>query len=198
MKKIVSMLTALMLVATIGVAMAEVYSVQESFESFDLKVTIPEGMQVTQEERDGWVDIEFSDGKENSTRYELHITPTEEYTGLSYKDLSEEDKGWVRQAVLYSFFEPEQEEFTTPSGNIALFTRETSAAGQFASIDTIYKGYFFSLYCARDDYSALTDDEIAMMHQIIEGTEIEQLKEPEMPSEEMLAEAEAEATNILQ
>lgn len=198
MKKAFSLLVALMVMISMAGALAaeEVYTVVEDFDTFDVSVKIPEGMILEQLDQEGWINLRLSYNDETKPIFFLNITPTEEYTGLSFGDLDQDEQDLLKALVLENFAEPVQSEFTTPSGNLIVQTEEKSDMGNYVTMETIYRGFYFYLYCAHEDFAEITADDIAVMHQITEGLEIVSTGEPEMPTDEMLQEAEAEASQL--
>ncbi len=172
-KKSCALLLALLMALSMTSALAEKYQVQEEFQSFDVTLQLPEGAKVETHNEPSLVgmDILFDDASKPA--FDLHIAPSEEYDGKSLKELSEEERALLVEQVEMDFSMPQHEFFTTPLGNEILLTRETDpVAGEYATMQTIYHGFFFYLSCAYPDFHALTDADIALMHQITEGVDI--------------------------
>lgn len=185
MKKILSLVIIVVLAASFTTALAaEEYKVLENFDSFDVTVTVPDSMTITQVDRAEWIDTEITYADGHEPAFHLHITPTEEYVGLSFADLSEEEQNTMIATIEEDFMEPVQELYTTPSGNLVLLIKETADSGSFATIQTLYRGFLIYLYCAYDDFAPVTDGDIATMKQIIEGLKLEPVGEVMMPPAE--------------
>ncbi|NLV57925.1 MAG: hypothetical protein GXY67_04060 [Clostridiales bacterium] len=172
LQKILSLLIALtLLFSATALAATEKYTLEEDFQQFDVEVEIPEGAQYKQNPKDGWLSLEiwFEDPAKPS--FDLNISFSEEVEGGFLADFSQEDKDHLVALISEDFSVPVHEFFETPSGNTVLLTRETDTeAGDYALMVTVYKGFFFSLYCSHQDYSPLAEEDLALMHQIIEGT----------------------------
>ena len=184
MKKWMGMLLVLIMVFTMAASLAEPIKITEDFNEFDVTLEVPAGLTVTEVAREGWVDVEMRFSDPASPKYDLHINPSEEYVGLSLADLPEEELDAMVAMLVADFEAPEANRFTTPSGNMVLFIRETFGGNQYATMQTLYRGFFFYLYCAYEDFSNLTDADIEVMHKIIEGLELESLAEPMLPPDE--------------
>jgi len=146
------------------------YKVIENFDEFDVELEIPEGAFVRQELKDGWLWVEIYYEDPAKPSFDVNIAFSEEMAGEFLGDLPQEDLDHLMDMVGEAFSIPVHELFVTPSGNTILYTRETDPeAGDYASMTTVYKGFFFQLHCNHNDYAPLTEADIRLMHQIIEG-----------------------------
>lgn len=171
-KKILSLMTALLLLfgATHALAIPEKYRFVEEFDEFDFEVEIPEGALYKQNQLEGLLCLEVWYEDQAKPVFDIHVAFSEELAGKYLGEMTEEEQGRLTAMVGEDFSEPAHALFTTPSGNTILFTRETDpAAGDYASMVTVYKGFFFSLHGRYTDYSTLADEDFELMHQIIEG-----------------------------
>lgn len=171
-KKMLSLLIALALLFSVASALAapEKYKMIEDFAEFDIVVEIPEGAQYRQNPREGWLCLEIWFEDPAKPFFDINVSFSEEMAGQFLGNLSQEEQDHLMEMVGENFSLPVFEFFLTPSGNTILFTRETDpAAGDYAAMTTVYKGFFFQLYASHKDYAPLTDADIQLMHQIIEG-----------------------------
>lgn len=171
-KKGLSLCIALMLLFAFTSALAapEKYRMEEDFGAFDIEVEIPEGAQYQQNMKEGWLCLEIWYEDPSKPSFDINVSFSEETESQFLADFTQEEIDHLLELVGENFSMPEHEFFVTPSGNTILFVRETDAeAGDYATMITVYKGFFFSLYCSHTDYSILTEDDLQLMHQIIEG-----------------------------
>lgn len=170
-KRILSLVTALLLLCTASaLAEPEKYRFDEAFDEFDFEMEIPEGAQYRQNPQEGWLCFEIWFEDQAKPAFDMNVSFSEEMAGENLGDVTEEEKAHLMAMVGEDFSEPAQTFFVTPSGNTILFTRETDPeAGDYATMVTVYKGFFFSLYCGHKDYSPLTEEDFQLMHQIVEG-----------------------------
>ena len=171
-KRSLSLLTVLALL--FGVAAAadtpEKYKMIEDFSEFDVEVEIPEGAQFKQNPREGWLSLELWYEDPTKPFFDISVSFSEEMAGQFLGDFSQEDQEHLVTLIGENFSAPASEFFLTPSNNTVLFTRETDPeAGDYAAMTTVYKGFFFQLYCRHKDYAPLTEEDIELMHQIIKG-----------------------------
>lgn len=186
MKKWIALTAVLALLVSMTAAIAEPMKITEDYNDFDVTIEVPEGFTATQEDHEDsdLVCVILTSQDASKPRYELHISPGEEYTGLSLADLPDEDKEAVMAMEAELYLDPVQEVLTTPSGNQIIFTREGAESDQFASILTLYRGFVFYEYCAHDDFSPVTEEDIAVMHEITHGVQIEPVADTMMPPAE--------------
>ncbi len=171
MKKILAALLACLMVFTVAGAFAEHYKLQEDFTNFDVELDIPEGATYEQNPEEEMLCLQFwfEDGSKPS--FDLNVAPSDIVDGLSLGDFSQEDKDSMVSMASEGYSVPTNEFFVTPSGNTILLTQETdAAAGYSALMTTVYKGFFVNLYMGYEDGSPLTEDDMKLMHQVIEST----------------------------
>ena len=171
-RKMLSLLAVLALL--LGVAAtataSERYRMIEDFDAFDIEVEIPEGAQYRQNPQEGWLCLEIWYEDPSKPFFDINVSFSEEMAGQFLGEFSQEDQDHLVEMAGEDFSAPSHELFLTPSGNTILFTRETDPdAGDYATMTTVYKGFFFQLYCCHKDYAPLTDEDLRLMHQIIEG-----------------------------
>lgn len=179
-KKWISLaLVVLMAVSTLVSASAEHFKVAEDFAKFDVEMDIPEGATAKQAEEEGWVCVQISFADQTGPVFDMNIAPAEDQGDKSMADLTAEEKELQKALIGENFSIPEFEFFTTPSGNEILLTKETDPnAGSVVSMDTLYKGFSFNLTMNNADFSALTDEEMQMMHTLLESVQINPVDAP--------------------
>lgn len=173
LKKAFSLYIALMMLfgCTFALAASEKYQMVEDFQKFDIEVEIPEGALYEQNPKDDWLCLEIWYDDPSKPSFDIHVAFSEETDSKFLKDFTQEETDHLLSMVNEGFSMPSNEFFATPSGNTILFSQETDPeAGSYASMITVYEGFFFSLYCCHKDYSPLTEEDVRLMHQIIEGT----------------------------
>ncbi len=173
MKKLLALILALALCLSMASAMAAThYKVEEDFETFDVELDIPDGYEFVQHPEQGWLCVEMTDPTGAKPFFDMHVSPSEAFGDKSLADFTDEEKAAALEAIELDFAEPVSEYFTTPSGNEMILTRETSETGEFATIQTVYHGFFFYLYCAYPDYRPLNDGDLALMNEIVHSVQI--------------------------
>lgn len=173
LKKGLLLCVALMLLFAFTSALAapEKYRLIEDFKEFDVEVEIPEGALYKQNPQEGWLCLEIWYEDPSKPSFDINVSFSEEVDSKFLADFTQEETGHLRDKVNEDFSMPTHEFFVTPSGNTILFSRETDPeAGDYATMVTVYKGFFFSLYCSHKDYSPFSEDDYRLMHQIVEGT----------------------------
>lgn len=173
MKKRSLLLVALSILLSVPCALAEHYKVQESFPGFDVELDVPQGAKVQQGEEDGVVGVDMWYVDKEGPYFDLSITPPQPGQVYSLCDLSEKQRKEYTASVSQSFVKPTFEFFTTPSGNLILLTSETDKkTGDLISMDTVYLGYVFNMTMCNEDYNAFSDEEVQMMHALVESVQI--------------------------
>ena len=170
--KLISLCLAIVLLCSVNTAVAapEKYKMIEDFSAFDIEVEIPEGALYRQNPQDGWLCMEIWYEDPEKPSFDINVAFSEEMAGQFLGEFSQEDQDRLVELVGADFSAPASEFFLTPSGNTILFTRETDPeAGDYATMTTVYKGFFFQLYCVHKEYAPLTEEDMRLMHQIIEG-----------------------------
>ena len=171
-KKTLTLLAVLALLFSVIPALAapEKYKIIEDFNQFDIEVEIPEGAQYKQNPQEGWLCLEIWFEDSSKPFFDINVSFSEEMDGQFLGEFTQEDQDRLAEMVGADFSIPSSAFFLTPSGNTILFTRETDPeAGDYATMTTVYKGFFFQLYCCHKDYAPLTEEDLQLMHQIIEG-----------------------------
>ena len=170
-KKILSLLTAVLLLFSVAAALAatEKYKMVEDFAEFDFEVEIPEGALYRQNPQDGWLCLEIWFEDPAKPFFDINVSFSELMAGQFLGEFAQEDIDLLMEMVGEDFSMPAFEFFLTPSENTILLTRETDPeAGDYATMTTVYKGFFFQLYACHKDYSPLSDEDLQLMNQIIE------------------------------
>ncbi len=171
-KKILALMLAIAMLTIAVSASAEAFKMEENFATFDVTLNLPEGAKPVQQPEEGWVDVDIT-FDESKPVFHMTVSPSEEYEDKSLQDFTDQQKMLVEEQVAAMFSDPAIEYFVTPSGNTILYAYEQDAdAGSFATMQTVYKGFFFSLFANYPDYHALSEDDVALMHQLVEGTDI--------------------------
>ncbi len=170
MKKALSLLLAAMLLLASGAALAETIKIQETARAFDVTVVIPDGATVVQDVYDDWVCVEFQlPGEDGMLEIDLSVAPSEEFAGRSLSEADEDERALLVELSSINFLEPAHEFFTLSNGTPALFSIETGEGMQFATMQTIYKGFFIYLYCGYEDHFPLADNDLALMYDIMDS-----------------------------
>jgi len=171
-KKILSLLITVALLFSITVTLAATtkYKMIEEFEEFDIEVEIPVGALYKQNPQEGWLCLEIWFEDPAKPFFDINVAFSELFAGEFLGKFAQEETDHLVEMVGEDFSIPAHEFFLTPSDNTILLSRETDPdAGDYATMTTVYKGFFFQLYCCHKDYSPLTDEDLQLMHQIIEG-----------------------------
>lgn len=174
MKKTLALVLAVALLISVTSAFAagKHYKVVEDFETLDVELDIPEGYEYKQNPEEGLICLELTDPTGKLPFFDMHVAPGDEYEDKSLADLTDGEKAQYIEMAIQEFENPETELFTTPSGNQILLAKENGEACQFATMQTIYKGFFFYLYCGYPDFHELSDADMALMHQVLESVQI--------------------------
>ena len=171
-KKMIALFIALMLLCSVATALAAPEKIRiEDFGAFAVEVEIPEGAQYRQNPREGWVSLEIWFEEPSKPRFNIHIAFSDVEGNDGYlTDFDREALDHLMAIAGADFLAPAHEFFVTPAGNTFLLTRETDPlAGAYATMVTVYNGFYFSLYGRHLNFAPLTEDDVRLMHQIIEG-----------------------------
>lgn len=163
MKKILAILTAVVLTLSCTAALAEIVKFQEDSTDFDIQMELPEGATVGEQEASELVSV-CEIQSEGLANVYITIAPSDLYDKLSMNDLSDEDVETLISLATEQYDNPETAIEVTPSGN--KYIHVSSDAG-IDSIFTLYLGYFVELTQWHEDYSAITDADYAFMQQLL-------------------------------
>lgn len=180
MKKIVSLLVAVMLMVSAAGSLAETMKVEESAPKFDVEVTLPDGAKTKLERGDDWTWLRITLDEQNGAKpvLDLTIAPDEEFEGKDMKDLTEEDKQNLIALLSENAAHPTYVMMDLADGNQLLVVEEDTEENDFAAMETIYDGYFICLYGRYEDYDKLTADDLAAMYEIMQSLVITKVDEP--------------------
>ncbi|MCL2810583.1 MAG: hypothetical protein FWD25_01675 [Clostridia bacterium] len=173
LKRVFSLFAALLLLCSaVAFAAPEKYRMIEGFEAFDLEVEIPEGALYRQNLKDDdWLSMEIWFEDPSKPLFTIHVAYSDIVGNKFLADFDQEEIDHLLDLVGADFSIPAHEFFITPAGNTILFTHETDPqTGGYATMVTVYKGFVFSLYGRHKDYAPLAEEDIRLMHQIVEGT----------------------------
>lgn len=160
MKKCFALLLALTLVMGASLASATELEVSQATTEFDVTLEIPEGYEAVQDRENGNLYIDILPSDKAQPEYWLSIGYSEEYDGVTFNDLSEEDVDSIVAEISTAFAAPVWSEATTKEGTQVCVMDETEGESDWALIFTIYKGYFITVQIEKDDYSMLSEADI--------------------------------------
>ena len=167
MKKILSLLVALMMLLGVAPALAQTVHVQEQAAAFDVEITIPEDAEIAQHEFAEFSSLEINMG-DGMPKYVLTIAFTEEIDNdRSMSDFTEDEKNALVDLWSEGMAAPTYAYEALPDGNLMLLLEENSKDADYAYIITVYHGYFFNLYGSRENYAELTAADLSEMYEII-------------------------------
>lgn len=167
MKKLLAVMTAIVLTFSCTAAFAEVVKFQEDSTDFDIQMGLPEGATVGEQTASELVSVcEIS--SEGLADVYITIAPSDLYDKLSMNDLSDDDVAALEALATEQYDNPETAIEITPSGN--KYIHVSTDAG-IASIFTLYLGYFVELTQWHEDYSEITDADYAFMQQLLHNIE---------------------------
>jgi hypothetical protein len=172
-RRVFALCVALLLLCSVPAALAdtEKYRMVEDFVEFDVEVAIPAEALYKQNPKDGWLNLEIWYDAPSKPLFTVNIDFSDVTESKFLGDFSPDEIDHFLYIAGEDFSVPDFEFFVTPSGNTVLFTRETDLeAGDYATMMTVYKGFVFSLYCRHKDYAPLTEEDIRLMHLIVEET----------------------------
>ncbi|MDD3213128.1 MAG: hypothetical protein PHY64_05620 [Eubacteriales bacterium] len=167
MKKILAIVTAVVLTFCCTAAFAEVVTFQEDSTDFNIQMELPEGATVGEQEASELVSVCEIQSEGLADVY-ITIAPSDIYDKLSMNDLSDEDVDSLVSMATAQYDNPEVNIEITPSGN--KYIHVNSDAG-IDSVFTLYLGYFVELTQWHEDYSAITDADYAFMLQLLHNIE---------------------------
>lgn len=178
MKKLLSMILVLVF-ALCAFATAETYTVDSS-ETYDVTLTAPEGYIFTKSEYlgDDCLAGLFEPADENVTvYYTLIVAYSDEYAALygedkTLNDLTEEEFAAAVQDLCADFYAPTTSVVTTSFGTKCIVVNEDGCESEFATILTVYHGYFIQVYIDSLDGVVIDDAIIQTAVDILSSMEI--------------------------
>lgn len=175
MKKLMVFLMAAMFAFACTTAVAESVRFVEDSSLFDIEMELPENATVGENTGMTGTNLVRVDSEGLASVWVV-IAYSEIYTdNESMNDLDEEEIQNLMDIAGIQYEEPELSVDVTPSGNKYI---RVCANSEFDidSIFTLYKGYFVELTQWHDDYSELTDADLAFMQQLLYNIEFTELK----------------------
>ncbi|MDD3336222.1 MAG: hypothetical protein PHI98_12015 [Eubacteriales bacterium] len=169
MKKLLMVLLCMALLFSGACAGAETVKLGENASSFDIQVVLPEGASLTYNEfENDYTNIGVI--KDGVKEVIVTIAPSEEYAGLSMNDLSDDEISLLAEQTASDFSQYTVKIDATPSGNqYVLIT--AGEENNFATLFTVYRGYFVQLAQFDTDFSALSEADTAFMLEVLYGIE---------------------------
>lgn len=174
MKKLLAILLAMALTLGCGLAAAEtsVRFVEDSTD-FDIEMPLPEGATVGEKIAVGSLSM-FEILKDGLATVRVTIAPSDIYDKESLADLDDEEVLALMTLAGEQYEVPEMTIDTTPLGNKYIHVCANSEF-DIDSVFTLYMGYFIELTQWHDDYSTITDDDLAFMLQLLHNIEFKPL-----------------------
>ena len=164
MKKILAFALAAVMLAC-GVALAE-DTVLNTESSLKITVDVPEGYTFAETDYGDFIGGLFKPADENAqTYYTLLVAFSEEYAERfgresRLNDLTQEELDAAIAELTSDFASPEITMATTGLDTIVIVVNEQGSESEYATILTVYHGYFVQVYIDQLDGRPITDEEI--------------------------------------
>lgn len=161
MKKLFAILLAALLAFAATGAMAEtVVKLNENDDSFDMTLSVPNGMAVTQTPMTLGVSGDIEVSEHEALKLVFALTPDDSYDGLKMEDLSAED---VQLLFGLTLDDAENGKFETKvnAQGMTILTMEDAQRAEHITL-ALYDGYFFYMEAYHEDFSPLDDEECAI------------------------------------
>lgn len=169
MKRLSVLLVTLLMIFSSTVAFATTVTLPENADQFDITMELPDGAQATEPILENDYTMVIVDMNNLASVYVM-LAPSDVYAGQSLADLTEEDVANLQAQTAEDLDDPVSETKVTPSGNQYILVQDKGEhAG--ATIFTLYKGYFIQLSQFHEDFSAINDDDLDFMMNILYGIE---------------------------
>lgn len=160
MKKILAMMLALTLALLCTGAYAdEAVKLNENNDKLEFYLNIPNGMSLEQIATDPGVVGSIEIAGMPDLYLVCSLMPDDSYTGMDMAELTAEDIQALSGMVTEDLGESTQELYDMPCGLKAMEIRDTANTEYIAM--TLKDGYFFYINAFHDDFSPLSEDEIA-------------------------------------
>lgn len=178
MKKLIALIVSCMLLMAVIPAFAQSTIVQESAAIFDLEITLPEGVEMTQEMMGDvtLVLFEIPANGDDPIEYMLTVAPGEEFDGSSATPITKNDLGKIIEMQLEDMANGQVEFFELADGATAALVDENDADSDFAFVITVYGNYYIELHFAHSNMATqLTREELDAAISIFKSLKVEPL-----------------------
>ncbi len=168
-------LIALLLCLCVGAAAAETAPVETTvgkMDGYDLTMILPSGYTSAADESGLPNCYSITSPEADTPNYRISFSYMEEYDGVSSFDMSEEDFDLLSALLQMEFCSPSVTISATDEGSRVIIVDENESESDFATITTVYKGYFVQIYLSRPDYGTLTEQDIQTGIQLMNDTHI--------------------------
>lgn len=165
MKKLLSMLTAVLLLMSVTGALADSVRFIENSSTFNIEMELPEGATVSANTSVGEMSI-VTVTSEGLADVRITVAGSDIYDLESLADLSDEDVALLAETAGMQYENPDIVIDTTPSGNKYIHIC-SNAESDIDAIFTLYDGYFIEMTQWHDDYAALTEQDYDFMLQLL-------------------------------
>lgn len=163
MKKILSVALAVIMLLC-AAALADAVVVQRT-DTYEITSMIPKGYSFTEADYADVIGGLFKPENPNQPYYTLLVAYNEEYTELfgeesSLSDLSEEQLQAGIAELTREFADPEVKVTTTGLGTVVIVVNEQGSESEYATVLSVYHGYFAQIYIDQLNGRPITDEEI--------------------------------------
>ena len=168
-------LIALLLCGVAGAAIAETAPeaiTVGKMDDYELTMILPEGYTASEDHSGLPNCYSISSPEADTPDYRISFSYMEEYSGVSSFDMSEEDFEFLAGTLEQDFASPTVSYSQTQEGSRVIIMDENESESDFATITTLYKGYFVQIYIARPDYGTLSEQDVQTGIQLMNDTHI--------------------------
>lgn len=175
MKKLLSVLLTVMLLVPACLALGEEVKISEGASSFDVSLTLPEGVTLTQEAGLLGVTGHFAIESMPNLNFSFSLAPDDQYADLDLEALTEEDKQLIFDEIAIDLGAATFDSKKTETG-IPMLTVVSENRTEVMSIILI-DGYFLYAEAHHEDMTALEDAELALLKQVWNTLTVTEVKE---------------------
>jgi len=167
MKKILALLTALVLLGSVSMALAEPVKLTENASGFDLTLDLPEGAMLNVETNGEvpYTFITFAD--DTLPLIYISVAPSEEYEGETLASLSTEDLDVLFATISADMDKPSYAMMKTAGGYDYMLVEDDSETDSAAMV-MIYEGYFIQMTVWNSSYETLTAEDTAAAEALLD------------------------------
>lgn len=140
-------------------------------EALDLSFALPEGYMFSENWFGGILYAEFDPADSDAASMILSVGVSEEYSGRSIGDLSEEEMETLKELAAEDFSNPSIAVTETAHGTKLILADENSEYDEYAEIFTVYQGYFIGMLIQPQNGAPLTESEIQVAVDVLSGME---------------------------
>lgn len=169
MKKLLCLLTALLMLVCAGGAIAESVRFIESSSTFDIEMELPEGAKIVSSSGKDDLSI-INIASEGLAEVSVTIAPSELYGDNSLNDLSDDDINALAEQAGLQYEAPKITVEVTPSGNKYIHIC-SNGESDVDSIFTLYDGFFIEMTQWHENYAELSEKDFAFMQQLLYNLE---------------------------